>query len=206
LADLAVADERERLARELHDLLGRTLSLIAVKAELASRLSAQRDPSAGAELADVQQLARQAVRDVREAVAGDHAPSVVAELAAAEKALRSVGVKVTVDNRTASIAPAHETTIAWALREAVTNVVKHSGARTCRIALDAADGRTTLDIDDDGRGPVGAGTGTGLDQLANRIHALGGTIEVGPNDGGGFRLRVRLGASARPRPHVEIAR
>ncbi|MDQ6669839.1 MAG: histidine kinase, partial [Chloroflexota bacterium] len=84
LADLAVASERERLAHELHDLLGRTLSLIAVKAELASRLSGKGDPSADAELADVQRLARQAVRDVREAVTGAHTPSVDAELAAAE--------------------------------------------------------------------------------------------------------------------------
>ena len=206
LADLAVAGERERLARELHDLLGRTLSLIAVKAELASRLSAKGDRSADAELADVQRLARQAVRDVREAVAGGHAPSVDAELAAAEAALRSVGIKVSVDNTAASIDPAHETTIAWALREAVTNVVKHSGARTCRIALDAADGSTTLDVDDDGRGPVGEGTGTGLDGLADRIHALGGILEVGPNDGCGFRLRVRLGAAVPPCSQVGIAR
>jgi len=206
LADLAVAGERERLARELHDLLGRTLSLIAVKAELASRLSAKGDPSAAAELGDVQRLARQAVRDVRAAIAGDHAPSVDAELAAAEAALRTAGVKVSVDNTVASIDPAHETTIAWALREAVTNVVKHSGARTCRIALGAADGSTTLDVDDDGRGPIGGGTGTGLDGLAARIHALGGSIEVGPSEGHGFRLRVRLGVAATPRPHVEIAR
>jgi two-component system sensor histidine kinase DesK len=205
LADVAVAAERERLAREVHDLLGRTLSLIAVKAELASRLSAKADPSAKAELADVQRLARQAVRDVREAVAGDHAPSVNAELAAAEAALRTAGINVSVENTAASIDPAHETTIAWALREAVTNVVKHSGARTCRIALNAADGCTALNVDDDGRGPVGGGTGTGLDGLAERIHALGGTLEVGPNDGRGFRLRVRLGAPT-PRSHVEVAR
>jgi two-component system sensor histidine kinase DesK len=194
LADLAVAGERDRLSRELHDLLGRTLSLIAVKAELASRLSAKSDPSAKAELGDVQRLARQAVRDVREAVAGGRAPTVDAELAAAEAALQSVGIKASIDNSAASIDPAHETTIAWALREAVTNVVRHSGARTCRIALDAADGSTTLDVDDDGRGPVGEGTGTGLDGLADRIHALGGTLEVGPSEGRGFRLRVQLGA------------
>jgi len=205
LADLAVTSERERLARELHDLLGRTLSLIAVKAELASRLSAKGDPSAEAELADVQRLARQAVRDVREAVAGEHAPTIDAELAAAEAALRTAGIKVRVDKTAASIDPAHETTIAWALREAVTNVVKHSGARTCRISLDAAEGSTALDVEDDGRGPVGGGTGTGIEGLADRVHALGGTLEVGPSEGRGFTLRARLGAAALPRPHVGIA-
>jgi two-component system, NarL family, sensor histidine kinase DesK len=206
LADLAVAADRERLAGELHGLLGRTLSLIAVKAELASRLSATSDPSVKIELADVQQLARQAVRDVREAVTGAYAPNVEAELAAAQGALRTAGIEVSVDSSSPSIDPAHESTIAWAVREAVTNVVKHSGARTCHIALDTADGSTTLDVEDDGRGPVEGptGSGTGLDGLAERVHALGGTIEVGPNDGRGFRLRVRLGA---PRlPHVAIAR
>jgi two-component system, NarL family, sensor histidine kinase DesK len=206
LADLAVAAERERLARELHDLLGRTLSLIAVKAELASRLSAKGDPSAGAELGDVQRLARQAVRDVREAIAGDHAPSVDAELAAAEAALRTAGIKVSVDNAAASIDPAHETTIAWALREAVTNVVKHSGARTCRIWLQAADGVAGLEVVDDGRGAVGADAGTGLNGLARRVHARGGAFEAGPSETGGFRLRVWLGAAAPSRAQAGIAR
>jgi two-component system sensor histidine kinase DesK len=207
LAELAVAGERERLARELHDLLGRTLSLIAVKAELASRLSAKGDPSAEVELADVQRLARQAVRDVREAVASAHAPSVDTELTAAEAALLTADIKLTVTRTAPSIDPAHETTIAWALREAVTNVVKHSGARTCRIALDAADGSTTLEVEDDGRGPAGvSGVGTGLDGLANRIGALGGTFETGASPAGGFRLVVQLGTSAVARPRVEIGR
>ena len=205
LAELAVTSERERLSRELHDLLGRTLSLIAVKAELASRLSGKGDPSAEAELADVQRLARQAVRDVREAVAGGHAPTVDAELSAAEAALRTAGIEVSVDNTVASIDPAHETTIAWALREAVTNVVKHSGACTCRIALDAAEGSAALDVEDDGRGPVAGGTGTGIEGLADRVHALGGSLEVGASDGRGFKLRVRLGAAALPRPRLRIA-
>ena len=169
LADLAVAGERERLAHELHDLLGRTLALIAVKAELASRLSAPGRPVRRASWRTSSGSARQAVRDVREAVAGDHAPSVDAELAAAEAtALRSVGITLRVDNTAPGIDPAHETTIAWALREAVTNVVKHSGASTCRIALAAADGATTLDVDDDGRGPLEQAPGTGLDGLADR--------------------------------------
>jgi two-component system, NarL family, sensor histidine kinase DesK len=206
LADLAVARERERLARELHDLLGRTLSLIAVKAELTSRLSAKGDPAADAELADVQRLARQAVRDVREAVIGTHAPSVETELAAAEAALRTAGIDVSVDKNNESIDPAHETTIAWALREAVTNVVKHSRARACRIALGASNGCTTLEVEDDGHRPVRRASGTGLDGLAERVHALGGTLEAGPNDGRGFKLRVELGATAPARPRQELTR
>jgi two-component system sensor histidine kinase DesK len=196
LAELAVAAERERLARELHDLLGRTLSLIAVKAELASRLSAKDDPSAEVELGDVQRLARQAVRDVRQAVAGDHAPGVDAELAAAEAALRTAGIEVSVDNAAASIDPANETTIAWALREAVTNVVKHSSARTCRISLQVADGVTALEVFDDGRGTDGTDSGTGLNGIARRVRARGGAFEAGPSVSGGFRLRVQLGTAA----------
>ena len=203
LADLAVARDRERLARELHDLLGRTLSLIAVKAELASRLSAAGDPWARTELADVQRLARQAVRDVRETIAGAYAPRVETELAAAEIALRSVGINVCVDNAAESLDPAHETTIAWAVREAVTNVVKHSGAQTCRISLEASDVYTTLNVEDDGHGGVGVGAGTGLSGLADRVHAVGGRLELGPGDAGGLRLRVQLGGTVPP-PRAEI--
>jgi two-component system sensor histidine kinase DesK len=135
LVELAVAADRERLARELHDLLARTLSLIAVKAELASRLSAKGDTAAATELSDVQRLARQAVRDVRAAVAGSHLPGVEGELAAAEVALRTAGIGVSIERNGTHIDPAHESTLAWAFREAATNVVKHSGARTCRIML-----------------------------------------------------------------------
>jgi hypothetical protein len=167
----------------LHDLLGRTLSLIAVKAELASRLSATGDPSAEAELRDVQRLARHAVREVREAVTGDRAPSVAAELAAARLALRTAGIEVSVDDAAPDIDPAHEATVAWALREAVTNVVKHSGARTCRIAIEAADGATALEVVDDGRGrPAGLGGSGGL---AEGI-ALGGASRLP----GGGRLQA----------------
>lgn len=205
LADLAVAAERERLARELHDLLGRTLSLIAVKAELASRLSVKGDASAAGELADVQRLARQAVRDVREAVTGSHSPSVGAELAAAETALLTAGIEACIDSSSASIDPAHESTIAWAIREGVTNVVKHSGARRCRIALETAETFTRLEIEDDGRGPVSTGNGTGLGGLADRVHALDGTLDVGPGQDRGFRLRVWLGTDLSRRTRAEAA-
>jgi two-component system sensor histidine kinase DesK len=205
LAELAVAAERERLARELHDLLGRTLSLIAVKAELAGRLSASGDPSAGLELRDVQRLARQAVREVREAVVG-HAPSIHAELAAAEAALRAAGIEVSVDNAANDVDPAHEAAAAWVLREAVTNVVKHSRARTCRIALRATDGATELEVVDDGRGAAGGRPGMGLAGLADRVHALGGALEAGRGEAGGFRLRARLGGAEAAAPRAEVAR
>jgi two-component system sensor histidine kinase DesK len=203
IADLAVAADRERMARELHDLLARTLSLIAVKAELASRLSAKGDATAAAELADVQRLARQSVRDVREAVAGSHSPGLDAELGAAEVALRMAGIGVSIERNGIQVDPTHESTLAWALREAVTNVVKHSGAHTCRIALNTTNGATTLEVDDDGCGQVGEGSGTGLDGLADRVHAVGGTLEAGPSESRGFRVLVRLGAVSQALQHAE---
>jgi len=206
LAEFAVANERDRLARQLHDLLGRTLSLIAVKAELAGRLSAAGDPSASVEMRDVQQLARHAVREVREAVAGDLEPNVAAELAAARSALQTAGIGVTVTHLAVDIDPAHEPAVAWALREAVTNVVRHSTARTCRIAIEVSDGTTALEVADDGRGPVGGDAGTGLAGLADRIQTLGGAFEAGPGETGGFRLRVRLGDATSPLRNAEAAR
>jgi len=194
LADVAVAADRERLAGELHDLLARTLSLIAVKAELASRLSARGDDGASAELADVQRLARQAVRDVRDAVSGSVSPSLETELAAAEIALRAAGIEGIVERCGGEIDPAYESTLAWAVREAVTNVVKHSGARTCRIELQVSEGSTTLHIRDDGRGGTHGSEGSGLPGLADRVQALGGTLKVHPG-AGGFSVQVLLGAA-----------
>lgn len=195
LAELAVASERERLARELHDVLGRTLSVIAVKAELASRLSANGDASAAGELRDVQRLARDAVREVREAVTGERVPNVAAELEAARAALVAAGIALHFDGSTA-VPPAHEITIAWALREAVTNVVKHSGARTCRIRLDVRADATVLDVADDGRGAADAARGVGLTSMADRVHALGGTFAAGAGTGGGFHVHAELRAPA----------
>lgn len=206
LAELAVADERERLARELHDVLGRTLSLIAVKAELAGRLSMSGDPSAKMEMHGVQQLAREAIREVRDVVTGDRVPNVATELAAAPVMLQTAGIVANVDEASMEIDPAHEAMIAWALREAVTNVVKHSGARTCRISLQATDGVTTLEVIDDGHGRVGDDTGTGLNGLARRIHMLGGDFEAGQSEAGGFRLWVRLGTPAPPHTRTRVTR
>jgi two-component system sensor histidine kinase DesK len=196
LAELAVTAERERLARELHDVLGRTLSLIAVKAELGARLSGNSDAAAGDEMRDVQRLAREALREVRQAVSGDYVPSLAAELAAAPTALQAAGIAAHVSTTREAINPAHTAGLAWALREAVTNVVRHSGARTCWITLQSADGLTTLEVTDDGRGPGDGTSGTGLEGLTQRIEALGGTLQVGRGEVGGFRLLVALHAAA----------
>jgi two-component system sensor histidine kinase DesK len=201
LADLAVAADRERLARELHDLLARTLSLIAVKAELASRLSARADPATAEELSDVQRLARQAVRDVRQAVTGSPAPTLAAELASAEAALDAAGIAVNLNVDATQLDAAHETTIAWAVREAITNVLKHSGARSCHITVRATDGSTSLEVDDDGRGPGAGIFGTGLNGLADRVHALGGTLTVERSEQQGFRLWVQLASLAPTSPN-----
>jgi two-component system sensor histidine kinase DesK len=198
LADLAVAADRERLMRELHDLLARTLSLIAVKAELASRLSAKGESAAAAELSDVQRLARQAVRDVRDAVTGSHSPNLEAELVAAEIALRTAGIQLEIEREHVPVDPAQQSTLAWAVREAVTNVVKHSGAHTCRIRLETDAGSALLEVDDDGRGALAGGSGAGLKGLADRVRGAGGALEVGSIDPRGFRLCVRLGGSAHP--------
>lgn len=197
LAELAVTAERERLARELHDVLGRTLSLIAVKAELAGRLHARGDPAAASEMGDVQGLAREALREVRGAITGDRIPSVAAELAAAPAALGAAGIALRVEGTPDGIRPGHDATVAWVLREAVTNVVRHSGARSCRINLQADESATTLEVVDDGHGAENTAGGTGLEGLAQRVRAQGGTFEAGPEAAGGFRLRVSLGGATR---------
>jgi two-component system sensor histidine kinase DesK len=201
LAELAVAADRERLGRELHDLLARTLSLIAVKAELASRLSTRGDQATAAEeLADVQQLARQAVRDVRSAVTGSHSPDLEAELASAEMALRTASIKLRIERTVGQVDSTQQDVLAWAVREAVTNVVKHSDAQTCRIALlKGTDGSVSLEVEDDGRGPAHGSVGVGLNGLADRVAALGGELQVGQRDGHGFRVQVRLNTTV-PRP------
>jgi two-component system sensor histidine kinase DesK len=144
----------------------------------------------------VQRLARQAVRDVREAVAGVVSPSLETELGAAEIALHSADIKAVIERNGGEADPAYETTLAWAVREAVTNVVRHSGARTCWIRLNSTENSSMLEIEDDGLGPVRGGEGTGLHGLEDRVHALGGAVHVSAGEKRGFRVRVHLGLAA----------
>jgi two-component system sensor histidine kinase DesK len=191
--------ERERIARDLHDLLGHSLSLIALKSELAAKL-AERDPvRAAAEIREVEQVSRQALAEVRVAVRGYRSLGLGAELARAQKVLESAGLTVTVSAPDpAPLAPAQETVLALALREAITNVLRHAQARHCRIALDEGEGRVCLRVEDDGRGSAPEiREGFGLTSMRARIEALGGRLER-DGGGGGMRLSISLPAPGRP--------
>ncbi|UKY55394.1 sensor histidine kinase [Streptomyces inhibens] len=207
VARLAANDERLRLARDLHDLLGHSLSLITLKSELAGRMLPDRPEDAARQVADIERVSRQALVDVREAVTGYRRPRLVVELAGARAALRTAGVTVTVDpaleGEHRGLAADEEGALAWALREAVTNVVRHSGARRCELLLTEeweADERRylCLAVLDDGAGPPRARQdGNGLSGLRERLALADGRLETGPAPRGhGFALRayVPLGA------------
>ncbi len=164
LTRLAVARERERFARDLHDLLGHTLSVIALKAELAGRVLHDRPDEAAREIADVETVAREALNEVREAVSGYRQPTLDGELAGARLALSTAGIDVEVDRDDVALDPAVEAVLSWAVREGATNVIRHSGATHCSLRV-----RTTLtdasaEIVDDGIGAPslnGGGAGVG---------------------------------------------
>ena len=195
LAEMAVAEERLRFARDLHDLLGHDLSLIALKAELAGKLLPARVDQAATEVAQIRDLTRSALVQVREAVGGYRQPTLSSELAGAKVALEAAGIELDVDAEDDALDPAVASVLAWAVREGATNAVRHSGARHAAITVRAGAGATELEITDDGRGaPAHAGSGHGLTGLRERVQAVGGTVEAGAGPGGGFRVTVRVPA------------
>ncbi len=173
---LAKTAERERIARDLHDLLGHTLSLITLKSELAGKLL-ERDPDrAGREIREVERISREALREVRSAIAGYRSEGLQAELARARLALESSGVKVEYFTQPVELEPVRETVLALALREAVTNVIRHARASTCRISLEAVEDEVRVEIRDDGRGGQ-TPEGIGLSSMRERVEGLGGRLE-----------------------------
>jgi two-component system sensor histidine kinase DesK len=190
---LAQTAERERIARDLHDLLGHTLSLITLKAELASKLLARDAEAAGREIKEVERISREALREVRSAVSGYRSEGLSAELARARLALESAGVRLEYLVTPLELAPAEETALGFAVREAVTNVMRHAGARTCRIRLEQDAAATRLEVADDGHGGRGP-EGNGLRAMRERIEGLGGTLESLLEHGGdaGTRIAVLL--------------
>ncbi|MCQ4080196.1 sensor histidine kinase [Streptomyces sp. RB6PN25] len=204
IAHLAANEERLRLARDLHDLLGHSLSLITLKSELAGRMLPDRPEDAAKQVADIEQVSRQALVDVREAVSGYRRPTLGVELAGVRTALRTAGVEARIapsldrppQEQYPGLGAEEEGALAWALREAVTNVVRHSSAKRCDLALDevwdADEGRyLRLEVVDDGHGPArGHRMGNGLNGLEERLLLSGGRLETGSPGRGGFSLKA----------------
>ncbi|MFJ6136177.1 sensor histidine kinase [Kitasatospora sp. NPDC092286] len=214
VAHLAAAEERLRLSRDLHDLLGHSLSLITLKSELAGRfMDVGKDEAARAQVADIEQVARQSLIDVREAVTGFRRPTLPVELAAARTALAAAQVTLevspTLPDAWTGLATEESGALAWALREAVTNIVRHGeGATACTVTADETwegDGEryAALEITDNGAGPGKSAPGNGLSGLEERLTLVGGRLETGPGERGrGFRLRalVPLRTASAPAP------
>ena len=190
------------MARDLHDLLGHHLSLIALKSELAGRLIETAPARAAAEIQDVERVARQTLREVREAVAGYRQPALQSELDGARQLLDVAGIACSIEYTAGALPPATDAVLAWAVREGVTNVIRHSRARQCRIRVAGADGTVHAEVINDGdhdQGQEGKGasrqSGSGLTGLAERVTAQGGHLEAGPLLAEGserFRLWVEL--------------
>jgi two-component system sensor histidine kinase DesK len=192
-AQLAVQEERTRLARDLHDLLGHNLLLMAARLELARKLIGQPDHPAAAEVREIQRLARNALHEVREVVGGFRQPTLEGELAGAAVALEAAGIGLELRDSHGVLTPSLEAACAWLVREGTTNVLKHSGARTCRIEVNRENGGLDVRITDDGTGGSPNGAGMGLQGLTERIAALGGTLTAGSGpSGGGFQLAAHL--------------
>jgi two-component system, NarL family, sensor histidine kinase DesK len=174
---LAKVAERERIARDLHDVLGHTLSVITLKSELAGKLI-DRDPQRAArEIREVEETSRQALSDVRDAIRGYRSHGLLAELARAKSTLETAGLTVECDAAASVNIPAmQESILSLAVREAVTNIVRHAHARTCRMRLEQQNGSCRLQISDDGRGCNG-NEGNGLRGMRERVEMVGGTLQ-----------------------------
>src|SRR3984957_8185250 len=216
VVQLAASEERLRLARDMHDPTGQSLSMITLKSELAARLlsrlpgSPDRDRVRD-EIEQVGAVRRQTLHDIREALSGYRRPTLAVEIITARAALVSAGIAVEDDPElilaSGTFDPDAEAALAWCLREAVTNVVRHSGAKHCRIGLTSDQDSVTLVVSDDGRGHVpqagpggrlaglvAAEAGTGLRGMSERLSAAGGSLELRPDERPGFRLTATVPA------------
>lgn len=192
---LAVAEERARAARDLHDILGHSLTVVAIKAELAGRLIEVDRDRAAAEIADVEGLARAALADVRQTVGAYREVTLAGELAGARSALAAAGIAADLPADVPALPAERDRLFGWAVREGVTNVVRHSGARCCAIRVHP----DRVEVSDDGRGPsTPDGSGHGLVGLRERARRLDAAVSVGRRaDGSGFLLRVHAPVDAR---------
>ena len=193
IEQLAKLAERERIARDLHDVLGHTLSVIVLKSELAGRLFSRNPERAAAEIADVEHIARKALTEVREAIRGYRSEGLVAEIRRAQSVLDAAGVTLKCEETPLSLSPAEESVLSLVLREAVTNIVRHAQAAHCVMRFQERDGQTLLVVEDDGRGGVRE-DGNGVRGMRERIEALGGhfAVDAGSEARHGTRLTIQI--------------
>lgn len=192
---MAKVAERERIARDVHDVLGHTLSLIVLKSELASKLAVRDPAKAASEIREVESIARGALRELREAITGYRSAGIAAEIDHARRVLEGAGLSVDALAEAVRLPPTHEGVLALAIREAVTNVVRHAGAHAVQLRLVQARGQCRFEIADDGRGSSNLLEGNGLGGMRERIEALGGTMLRDATSG--TRLTLTLPTEAR---------
>lgn len=197
LARTAVERERLRFSRDLHDLLGHTLSVIVVKSEAARRLAPHDVDAALAQVSDIESVGRQALTEIREAVTGYREGSLATELDRARSALSAAGMDPVVRRSGPPLTARTEALLGWVVRESVTNAVRHSGASRCEIDVAGSPGGVRLKVTDNGRGVPsgeerGARSGTGLKGLTERLAQAGGSLEAGPAERGGFQVTAEL--------------
>jgi two-component system sensor histidine kinase DesK len=189
IAHLAKLAERERIARDLHDVLGHTLSVVVLKSELAGKLM-DRDPArARTEIGEVEHIARKALTDVRQAISGYRSEGLAAEIVRAQRTLDAAGVTLEFDTKPPQLAPAEETVLSLIVREAVTNIVRHAQASHCRLEFAANGGGTALVVQDDGRGGIRE-EGNGLRGMRERVESMGGRLLI--ESAQGTRLLIEI--------------
>ncbi|GGV72664.1 sensor histidine kinase [Streptomyces massasporeus] len=205
-ARLAVAEERLRFGRDLHDVMGRNLAVIALKSELAVQLAQRGRPEAVTQMVEVQRLAHESQREVREVVRGYREADLGSELAGAQGVLAAAGIDCTVGGATAAVLPAAvQSALGWVMREAATNVLRHGDARRCAVRLQVLEGRVVLSVENDGVSEAGTESGkgpsgSGLAGLRERLAEIDGTLEAGPAGQGLFRLTAEIPLPSQPGP------
>ncbi|MER5995095.1 sensor histidine kinase [Streptomyces viridosporus] len=190
---LAVAEERLRFGRDLHDVMGRNLTVIALKSELAVQLAQRGRPEAVVQMVEVQRLAHEAQREVREVVRGYREADLAGELAGAQGVLTAAGIDCTVTGPATGLPAPVQSALGWVVREAATNVLRHGDARCCAVELRRGEGRVVLTVENDGVPQTeGPGRGSGLVGLRERLAEIGGTLRAGPTGDGLFLLTAEV--------------
>ncbi|KOT31256.1 histidine kinase [Streptomyces caelestis] len=203
-ARLAVAEERLRFGRDLHDVMGRNLAVIALKSELAVQLARRGRPEAVEQMIEVQRIAQESQREVRDVVRGYREIDLEAELSGARGVLRAAGIDCEVSGGTGGLPSEVQSALGWVVREATTNVLRHGDAKKCTVSVRMPEGRVVLTVQNDGAaarsgpaGPVGVG-GSGLAGLRERLVAVGGTLDARGVGKGVFRLVAEVPLTAEP--------